>query len=64
LLVLHVEVLLSVLQQEGGFSHATRTFDANHAVRPVDLIHERTANGRIDMLHQVSVSSEKSLHSL
>ena len=52
---LGVKVLLGILQEEGSPSHATRAFDANHAIAPVYRIHQRAAHGSIEMLHQVGV---------
>ena len=51
--VVRVEMFLGILEQEGGFTHTTSSLDADHAVVPVYLVHEKTANGRIDMLHKV-----------
>jgi len=50
LLVLYIEMFLCVLQQKGGLADASRSLDADHAVGPVDLVHERTADGGIGML--------------
>ena len=36
----HVIILLGILQQEGGAPHAARAAYADHAVTPVDGVHE------------------------
>ena len=60
--VVEVEVLFCVLQQECGLSDASRAFDANHTMAPVDLIHESATNWSIRMFHQISMRSEESFH--
>src|SRR5574344_1320892 len=63
-LVTWSEILFSILQQECRFPHTTCTFDANHAVIPVNFVHKKTSDRCIYMLYQIIVSSVKSfLHS-
>ena len=64
LAVVDIELLLGVLQQEGGLSDTSCALDADEAVAPVDLIHQGATNGCVGMLHEVSVCTEKSLHCL
>ena len=63
LFVEYIEVFFGILQEECGLSDPTRTFDTDHAVVPVDLIHENATNWSIDVLNEVSVRPEKSFHS-
>ena len=63
LTVVDIKLFFSVLKEEGGLSDATRALNADHAVAPVNLIHEGAANWCINMLYKVSVRPEKSFHS-
>ena len=47
----YVKVLFGVLQKEGGASHTSRSLDANHAVAPIDSVHQRATHGSIEVLH-------------
>jgi hypothetical protein len=60
--VLRVEVSLGVLKEKSGFADTARAFYTNHAVVPVNLIHKGAMDWCIDVLHEVSVRPEKSLH--
>ena len=50
LTVLYVEMFLGVLQQKGGLADASGALDADHAMGPVDLVHEGAADGGIGVL--------------
>ena len=60
--VLRVEVPFGVLKEKCCLADTSRTFYTNHAVVPVDLIHKGAMDWCIDVLHEVSVRPEKSLH--
>ena len=62
LLVGYIKTLLGVLQQESGLANAARTFNTNHAVVPIDLIHQGATNRGIGMLNEVSMRSKKCFH--
>ena len=57
-------VLLCILQEECRLSYATGTLNANHAVFPVDFVHQVATDRSLQMLNQVLVRSEKRFHSL
>ena len=63
LAVCDIKLLLGILEQEGCLAYATCSLNANHAVVPIDFIHQCTTNGRVDMLNQVTVCTVESFHS-
>jgi hypothetical protein len=63
LLVEYIEVLFGILQEESGLSDTARTFDTDHTVVPINLIHQNATNWCVRMLDKVSVCPEKSFHS-
>ena len=62
LLVEYIKMLFSVLEEEGGLSDAACTFDADHTVAPVDLVHKGATYWSVDMLDKVSMRPEESFH--
>jgi hypothetical protein len=62
LAVIDVKTLFGILKEESGLSDTTGTLDTNHAVTPVNLIHQDATNRCIYMLNQVPVCPKKSLH--
>ena len=64
LTVVDVKPLFGVLKQESRFSDATCSLDTNHAVVPVNLIHQGATNGRIDMFHEVAMCTKKCFHQI
>ena len=64
LLVEYIEMVFGILQEESGFADSTSALDANHAVIPVDLVHQSATDRCVDVLNEVSVGPEKSFHLL
>ena len=62
LFVLCIKVFFGILQEKGRLSNTTRSFDTDHAITPVDLIHEGASHWCVGMLDKVSVRPEKSFH--
>ena len=54
--------LFGILQEEGRFTYASRTLDADEAVVPINFIHETTTHWGIYMLHQVSMRAKECVH--
>ena len=44
-------MFFGVLQQKCGFADATCSFDADHAVIPVNLVHQSATDRGVCMLH-------------
>ena len=57
-----IEVLLSKLQEKGGAPDAARSAHGNHAIAPVDVVHQRTPDGSIEVLHEKCVCSVECFH--
>lgn len=57
--VTDTELLLGILQQEGRLPYPSRTFNADKAVVPVDLIHKGATDRGVRMLQEVVMSSEE-----
>ena len=51
LLILYIEMILCVLQQKRRLADTARSLDADHTVGPVNLVHQRAADGGLGMLH-------------
>lgn len=58
------ELLLGILQEEGGLAHSPCALDADKPVFPVDFIHQSAAYGSVRMLHQILMCSVKCFHLL
>ena len=54
---------IGILQEESGLSDTARTFDTDHTVVPINLIHQNATNWCVRMLDKVSMCPEKSFHS-
>jgi hypothetical protein len=62
LAVVDVKLFFGILQQKSCLTNAARTLDANHAVTPIDFVHEGATNRCINMLYQVPMRPEESFH--
>ena len=60
--VLNVEMLLRVLEQEGGLSNTACALDAYQAVVPVDFIHQDSTNRGVRMLNQIAMCTKECFH--
>ena len=58
------ELLLGVLKQESGFSHATCSFDTNQAVTPVYFVHQVAADRGIGVLNKAGMCAVECFHLL
>ena len=55
-------LLLGILKQEGGLSHAAHSLDTNQPVIPVNLVHKVATYRGIGMLYKIGVCAEKCFH--
>ena len=57
-----VKVFLGKLQEEGGAPDAPWSAHSYHAIAPVDVVHQRTPDGSIEVLHEKCVCSVECFH--
>ena len=61
-LVVCSKTLTGVIEQECGLANATRPFDADQAIVPINLVHQPPAHRRMQVLHQILMCPIKRFH--
>jgi hypothetical protein len=55
-------MLFCILQEEGCLSYSPCAFYTNHTLAPVYLVHQKTSDRSVDMVHQIGVCAKESFH--
>ena len=62
LFIIRAKMLAGIIQQKSRLSHSARPLNTDQPIIPVDLVHQPSANRRIQVFYQIFMCFKECFH--